>query len=186
MSWWCTGAVYRPLWALWLFSSPSHECLLMWKHSKCPALSVGSVSYIVPRPAVLQAQTVQTESDKTVGKKTSSVGQRLLLSAFLPHKCENAPFKWPSSVTETPNLGGVDTKRQTVNIQSELAGERNPSKSACGQLSDNDTGPALQNVLVLALSRDFNSPITAQNAPTMLSHHIHTLQQFATICTWWM
>lgn len=68
------------------------------------------------------------------------------------HWCE-----WPSSVTEAPKLKG-----ETVNVQAELAGGWNPSKSASGHLLDNDAGPALQNVLVLVFSRDYNSLITTQ------------------------
>lgn len=73
------------------------------------------------------------------------------------HWCENVQLEWPSSVTEAPKL-----KRETANVQAELAGGWNPSKSASGHLLDNDAGPALRNVLVLVFSRDCNSLITTQ------------------------
>lgn len=60
-------------------------------------------------------------------------------------------------VTEAPKLKG-----ETVSVQAELAGEWNPSKSASGHLLDHGAGPALQNVLVLVFSRDYNSLITTQ------------------------
>lgn len=61
-----------------------------------------------------------------------------------------------------PVTEALKLKREPVSVQAELAGEWNPSKSASGHLLDNGAGPALQNVLVLVFSRDYNSLITTQ------------------------
>lgn len=132
MSSWCEGAVYRPLWALWFFSNVQ---LL---------LTVSCVSYIV----TCCWFTCSNYPDRIWYDRREEANE---------HWCENVQLECPSSVTETPKL-----KRETVNVQAELAGEWNPSKSASGHLLDNDAGPALQNVLVLVFSSDYNSLITTQ------------------------